>query len=93
MRIAKMIFSKKVAAKLFLKHGLSTLDIQEISVLATDDEMHWSLSEKHGGKLEVKTESFDGKTIFIALRPINIDLGIWECVTAFFPTNKRYNNE
>lgn len=93
MKITRVIFDHHITTKIYIKHGLTPREVEEIAVLASTEQMRWSVTEEHGGKLQIISESHDGRTIFIALRPIDVEHGIWKCVTAFYPTKKGYKHE
>lgn len=44
-------------------------------------------------KLWGRTRESTPRPIFIALRPLDIDRGIWACITAFVPTDPAYESE
>jgi hypothetical protein len=90
MRIEKIVFSRHIATKLYFKHGLTTTAVEELAVLAANDEVHWSVTEEHGGRVIIETTTFDNEPFYISLSPIDVEKGVWQCVTAFVPTNESY---
>lgn len=88
--IREVIFTPEVTDKLWSKHRLAQAEVEEV-IFDPSSEIRWDESYKHGPRLVVRGSLGDpARQIFLALRPVEDDPGVWRCVTAFEPTRDDY---
>ena len=91
IRIVEILIPPEVEEKLWSKHGITQWDVQQ-AVFHPESEARWDLDDEHGGRVVVRgwTAETQPRLVFIALRPLDLDRGIWACITAFVPDDKDY---
>jgi hypothetical protein len=93
MKIETIVFSRRLTTKLAIKQGLTPYEIALLVETSDDNQRSWVVSPEHGGRLQIITRTGMGRVVYIALSPIDLDHGIWKCITAFSPTRERYGDE
>lgn len=92
--IREVLFPPEVAEKLWNKHLLSQRQVEEV-IFAPSSEPRWDVDEVHGGRIVIRGETLEAKPrdVFVALRPVDIDAGVWACITAFCLADPSYGEE
>ncbi len=90
-QIREVLFSPAVVDKLWLVHGLTQLDVETV-IFDPAAEPRWDIDQAHGGRVIIRgsTSGPSPRSVFVALRPVDIDHGIWACITAFVPSDTTY---
>jgi len=83
------VVTAEVDEKLWYEHDrLTLLDVEE-ALDAPLDDPRWDIDEAHGGRvIAIGTCETYGR-LFIALRPMDLEEGTWEVITAF-PCEEEY---
>ena len=65
MKIETIIFDRRTATKLGLKHGIGTYEISCAVENSDESQRNWVVTHKHGGRLRVRAETTSGRIIYI----------------------------
>lgn len=86
-----VLFSPEVIEKLWRVHGLTQWDVEQV-IFDPDSEPRWHIDPEHGGRVIVRgaTGGPSPRLVFVALRPVDPDRGLWACITAFSPSDSAY---
>lgn len=92
--LREVLFPPEVAEKLWNKHLLSQRQVEEV-IFAPISKPRWDVDEAHGGRIVIKGQTVEAKPrdVFVALRPVDIDSGVWACITAFCLSDPGYGEE
>jgi hypothetical protein len=68
------------------------MDVEQAVFDDPSAEGRWDVDEQHGGRLIVRCETQEApvRPLFVALGLIDLDAGVWLCITAFEPGDPNY---
>lgn len=91
--IRTVLFSPDVEEKLFNGHRLTQWDVEHV-IFDPANEPRWDVDPNHGGRLVIRgyTPEAEPRLIFVSLRPVDMDEGVWACITAFPPSRENYGS-
>ncbi|MCA1834620.1 MAG: hypothetical protein LC750_18140 [Actinobacteria bacterium] len=92
--IRQVVFSPQIVEKIWETHGLLQWDVENV-VYGSESEARWDNDPVHGIRVIVRglTGEASPRLVFVALRPIDPETGVWACLTAFVPTDASYGEE
>jgi hypothetical protein len=93
-KITEVRFAPEVADKLWRDHRLTQWDVEQV-IFDPASEPRWDVDRTHGGRLIIRGPA-RGRAegvMFVALRPVDPDVGVWDCITAFCPTREDYGEK
>lgn len=88
--ISRLVVPEDVADKI-REHGLTVWQVVR-AVAAYGREARWDVHPVHGGRVIIlaETDEEPPRLLFVALRPIDVERGVWSCITAFVPDREDY---
>ncbi len=95
IRIGEVIFPPDVEEKLWMKHELTIWDVLQVVHDPEGEPPRWDEDPEHGGRAIVRgySRGSNARLVFVALRPIDWEGGVWACITALVPSNEEYGAE
>lgn len=95
IRIAEVIFPPDVEEKLWARHKLTIWEVQQVVHDPSSEGPRWDDDPIHGQRAVIRgrTRGANARLMYVALRPVDWDKGIWACVTAFVPEDEEYGAE
>ncbi|MGH8577450.1 MAG: hypothetical protein ACREXJ_11180 [Gammaproteobacteria bacterium] len=88
------MISPDVEKKLWVVHALTNWDVQRV-VFDPGSEVRWDVDDEHGGRVIVRGRKpgTQDRAMYVALRLVDPDRGVWACITAFVPDDENYGAE
>lgn len=69
--------------KLWRKHRVRPREVREVVFEDDGAEFRWSWSRRHGRRLLVLGRTAGGRRLLVVLRPVDLEKGVWRCVSAW----------
>jgi hypothetical protein len=93
--ISEVIFPPAVEEKLWAVHKLTIWEVLQVVHDPEAEPPRWDDDPEHGGRVIVRgyTRGTAPRLVYVALRPIDWEEGVWGCITAFVPDDEDYGAE
>jgi len=89
--VQEVVFPPEVAEKLWVEHQLTQWEV-EAMVFDPDSDVRWDEDEIHGIRVIARgmVKRQPPLLVFASFRPLDVEAGLYECITAFAPTRGDY---
>ena len=92
IRINEVLFTPEVEEKLWAEHELTTIEVRQVVHDEVAEAPRWEEHPEHWYRVIVRgqTKGSNPRMVYVALRPVDYDQGVWACITAFVPDDEDY---
>ena len=92
--IRRVLFSHEVVDKLFEEHHLTQWEVEQV-IFDPESEPRWDVDDEHGMRVIIRGALARNppRHVFVSLAALDPENGLWECITAFVPSNPAYGSD
>jgi hypothetical protein len=90
--IGEVLIPPEVAEKLWIEHQITEWEVRQLIHDEDAEAPRWDEDPVHGGRAIVRgfTRGTNPKRVYVALRPVDWEQGLWAVITAFVPEDEEY---